>query len=96
MLQPLPGINQRQTATDAGVRPDALLDVQRLQQQIEENATLAIRRFEGPGTCAHCRQTVHRPWHLQLGNPPIDLYFCNAALSELKSLVDQIKDPRHG
>lgn len=96
MVQTPYGVNQRQSATDAGVQPDALLNVQRLQQQIEENASLAIARFEGPGTCPHCRQTVHRPWHLQLGDPPIDLYFCNNALAELKYLVNQIKDPRKG
>jgi hypothetical protein len=94
MVQTAPPVNSRKSEMDPV--PSELLSVQQLQRQIDENATLAIARFEGPGTCPHCRQTVHRPWHLQFGDPPVDLYFCNNALIELKYLVNQIKDPRKG
>jgi len=91
-VQRAPGRDDTQNARNAG-NVNWVTD---LQKQIEENATLAIARFEGPGTCPHCRQTVHRPWHLQFGDPPIDLYFCNNAIAELKYLLDQVKDPRKG
>jgi hypothetical protein len=92
LIQPLPGRDDTLDPRNAG-NVNWAAD---LQRQIDENATLALVRFEGPGVCPHCRQTVFRPWNLQFGNPPVNLYFCNAAVAELKYVLDQIKDPSKG